>query len=1345
MRLWHRDCSNPYQMHIKKYFYIFSFISLLFSLPLDIYAQQGGDFSAAIQKADAYYQQKDYYNAKSTYELALKIKPDDAHAKGRISEIIGILKAQMGVQADYDEYIHLADEAMLLHDYNKAIANYQQAAAIMPQEQYPKTQSQKAKEAQAATEKQKIDYDNAIQKAEAAFAKGDYPNALLFFKHAAKVDDSESYPKEQIAQIEALMKQQANAAQNYELAIRQGDQQFNYMKYSEALQSYEQALSVKPQDTYAQQQLSKTKGLLAREETYDSIAAIGDKLYMAQKYEAAIAEYEKAQQILPQKQYAANMISKVQAAQQKQAAAYAAQEEQYQAMLKQADKLMIERQYEDAIAKYQEALVLRAEEAYPQQQIAKAQALLQKKAEYEKLIAAGDAKYEAKQYDKALYDYYAAQNLKPKESYPQQKIIEIDAIINKQKALESSYKVHISSADSLFSLDSLQMAQSQYQLAADIKPQEVYPAQKLSEISRLLQEKAKRKKAYDEMIAKADKLFNAKKLEKARAAYQEASDLMPNAPYPKYKIEDINTIEEQARQQKTQADYNQLIAQADAAFEKKAYSEALSFYQSAQKILPKEPYPPQQIVKIQAILDEQAQVDKDYLALIKAADTAFEKEDYHTALQKYRAAHQLKTQEPYPPKQIAKIEKLLAAQQEKEAAYQALIDKGNASFGALEYSSALKYYGEAIALKPQAQYPQQKIDEIKALLAAADKQAAYDALIVEADKHFAKQKWSAAIGKYKEALGIKPKEVYPKEQIALIEKRIASAANQQQAYDDFITQADSLFALEQYSSALANYQSAQAIFPQEPYPPKQIATIEKLLAAQQEKEAAYQALIDKGDAAFGALEYSSALKYYGNALDLKPQEEYPKAQIAEINSILDKEKAYVQLITQGDNSFGEKEYSSALQAYKQALNIKPNEVYPQSKIKEIEAILQSAEALEKAYAQAIAQGDAAFEKKAYKEAQAAYTQALQLKPKEIYPQRQLERIAEKLKAQAELEAAYQKWISKADTHFKAEEWTVAQEAYRAALKLKAEEIYPKQQLEHIAQKLQSIADKEAAYAAHIAQGDAAMAQPDYPAAIKAYTAALQLFDKPYPKRKIEEAKAALAKLQADAELRYQAAVAQGDRHFKCKQWEQAIAAYQQALAIKPQAAYPQAQIDEIARILQAAKAAVQAAYDKWVQKGDASYAAKAYQEALRCYQKALKLLPEEQYPQQQIAMILALLDKASTVMLLDKEINLQAGQQKRFTFTPIPFKDRDNTYILLEIQHNDTTALHSPKLKLDFGADAQTMGGFSFKLYEGNDYHFYFINLSEQGKWQTQANDFIHLLSEKEAIKVKTVKIGRFK
>jgi tetratricopeptide (TPR) repeat protein len=103
----------------------------------------------------------------------------------------------------------------------------------------------------------------------------------------------------------------------------------------------------------------------------------------------------------------------------------------------------------------------------------------------------------------------------------------------------------------------------------------------------------------------------------------------------------------------------------------------------------------------------------------------------------------------------------------------------------------------------------------------------------------------------------------------------------------------------------------------------------------------YKKAIESADAQFDQKKYNDAKKLYTKALELKPEEEYPKGKIAEIKKIFAKIKAqkYKAEIKKADDLFSKKSYNEAKTVYLKASEMKPKEQYPKEKIKEIDKLL----------------------------------------------------------------------------------------------------------------------------------------------------------------------------------------------------------------------------------------------------------------------------------------------------------------------------------------------------------------------------------------------------------------------
>ena len=608
------------------------------------------------------------------------------------------------------------------------------------------------------------------------------------------------------------------------------------------------------------------------------------------------------------------------------------------------------------------------------------------------------------------------------------------------KAKEEQYKALIVEADGLLKAKDYNASKSKYQAALTIKAEEKYPKDKIVEIETLLadlakkeaEEKAKNQK-YTDLITSADAAFKAKNYEVAKTTYADASKIKLEEKYPKDKIAEIDGIladlakkkvEEEAaalaEKQKNEK-YQAFIALADKGMENKNYDIAKTNYNQALTIKSTEQYPKDKLVEIENILAElakkkaaeesammaQKEKDEKYKSLIAAADKSFASKSYDDAKSNYNQALGVKSEEQYPKDKIKEIEQILADLAAKKAAeeaanaelkalnekYNNIIAAADNDFKTTNYKEAkIKYY-EASALKKDEQYPKDKINEITKLLADLEKQSEeqklaaeaarkkreyYDAVIAQAESEYSSKKYEDAKRKFSEASIILPEETYPKQKIKEIDDLLAKIAadkdnaalaekERNEKYNAFITLADAGFNSKDYDKAKQNYKGALEVKPNEAYPKDKLLEIDIILSelakkqeeisvtnnALQQKQERYNALIKKADESFSKKTYKDALNLYGEAVDLMPTEMYPKEKITEINNLLaelarqekdnesaqlaekQKREQYNTLIYDADRAFKFEKYIDSKYKYESALALYPDEKYPKEQLEEI--------------------------------------------------------------------------------------------------------------------------------------------------------------------------------------------------------------------------------------------------------------------------------------------------------------------------------------------------------------------------------------------------------------------------
>ena len=337
---------------------------------------------------------KNYAQAKQDYQAALNIKPGENYPTQRVSDISKIIADQEKQAADqkaaddaYKAAIAKADNLYNNKQYDQAIIAYNQASAYKPDEQYP-------------------------------FSKKDEIN---------KLKNSRSWMPIIKRLLQKLIPISTRKIMN---------------KLKQPIAS---ALNYKTDDTYATSQIAKADNAIserlkkladskAKQDAYDKSIADGDKAYNAKDYATAKTNYQTAIAVFPEKTYAKQRIDAIDKIQKDQK-----NDEDYKAMLDDANDLYSKKMYDQAIAKYKSAALIKPGETFPNEKIkeinsvlakndADKQKQLQDEKNFNEAIAQANNLYDKAQYDAAKKIYEQASAIMPNENYPKQRISKINEI-----------------------------------------------------------------------------------------------------------------------------------------------------------------------------------------------------------------------------------------------------------------------------------------------------------------------------------------------------------------------------------------------------------------------------------------------------------------------------------------------------------------------------------------------------------------------------------------------------------------------------------------------------------------------------------------------------------------------------------------------------------------------------------------------------------------------------------------------------------------------------------------------------------------------------------------------------
>jgi len=520
--------------------------------------------------------------------------------------------------------------------------------------------------------------------------------------------------------------------QAYENAIANADLHFGNKEYEDAKIDYITAMEIIPEEQYPRDQLGVINGLLAeikaKEETFGIALKNADQLFQDEKYEAALMEYRTALDI-KNDAYASQKVDEINNILEN-IANEQARDKAYDDAIYQADKLFEEKKYAEAKDFYQQALNSKADEELPKNKIIEIDGLLTSIAaqkalddQYSATITEADNLMDADKLTEAKIKYDEALKIKPTETYPVDQKLIIDSRLEElagQKALDEQYTNILTAAQTYLESENLEGALTEFRKALELKPDESLPANKIAEIETTLENTRIKNNNYNNAIASADKLFEEKKYSEALQKYKEAESIFPDVDYPKYKITETSSIiEEIERQNELDEQYTLAITTADKLFNEKQYDQALLSFRDALQLKPDEQYPKDKISEIEGMLNDiatQQKIQDDYDAAITQADQLYNSQSWVEAKIKYQDAIVIKADEEYPRTRIQYIDEKLteiARLQDIESRYTLAVTQADELFNGKSYEEARSKYNEALVVKPEETYPNQKLEEIK--------------------------------------------------------------------------------------------------------------------------------------------------------------------------------------------------------------------------------------------------------------------------------------------------------------------------------------------------------------------------------------------------------------------------------------------------------------------------------------------------------------------------------------------------------------------------------------------------------------------------------------------------------
>ena len=555
--------------NILKYFFILPILFLCLSTNYVVAQEQSQSYQSLIKSGDKEFADKEFIKAKTYYQEALRLKPNDATAKSKLNKTLEKIREESKKEEKFFEYIDNADDLYANGELDKALAEYNNALKLFPKDEY--TQGKKSEITEILkNEKEKLDnFNRMVALGDNLLKDEKYAESVLQYESALKLYPNNNAVKEKYQ--DAKIKKEAYDSKVTEFdKLKAKGQEFTLRKkYSEAIDTYQQALELFPNDSDIPGIIANLQSQRDISDRYNSKITEADALYEDRSYNEAKTAYESALTVIPDDSYAHGMINRIDEIvnspeYRKIQSDKAKLDKDFDNFMAKAENAEAAKNYESALSFYDKALEIKPNNAdalakkqnaenmklYQEQQrkeqerLAAIEAEKQRKANIQNLINVGTQQLTDKKYAEAETTFNEVLALDPNNTTATEKLGIIAGHYEEiQRQRQENYQNAMSEGDYAMASRKYADAIKQYNIALTNKPGDETANQRLTEAQQAESMRiASLEGEYNSYITKADVQFQTKNYDKAIEFYTKAIQVGTENPYPANKIKEIGDI-----------------------------------------------------------------------------------------------------------------------------------------------------------------------------------------------------------------------------------------------------------------------------------------------------------------------------------------------------------------------------------------------------------------------------------------------------------------------------------------------------------------------------------------------------------------------------------------------------------------------------------------------------------------------------------------------------------------------------------------------------------------------------------------------------------------------------------
>ena len=662
-------------------------------------------------------------------------------------------------------------------------------------------------------------------------------------------------------------------------------------------------------------------------------------------------------------------------------------------------------------------------------------------------------------------------------------------------------------------------------------------------------------------------------------------------------------------------------------------------------------------------------------------------------------------------------------QAQNAESYESLMKKGNDKYSAKDYISAKTYYEMALKQKANDPTAKKKLDEtVKKIQEDGARQEVFYAHLDTGDQFYNQQRYEEALAEYEAALKVFPEDKYVGGQAAEVRAILKERQDKQDAFDTAMSQGESLLAEDNFDAAIVQFETAIEIFPNDKLPKEKLAEAKQKKQLYNEKVTRFDNLMEEARQFGLRKNYEAAIGKLDQALELFPNDMEANAKRNEYQTAKGIADQYNGIIATADQLYENKAYKEAKAQYQSALAVVKGDPYATDMIARLDPLIAEQDAEEAA--RIAAEQEAA---RLAAEAEAARL-AAEAEAARLAAEAEAARIA------AEQEAA--RLAAEEAARIAAEE-----EAARLAAEAEAARIAAEEEAARQAALAAAEAERQATIKTMLDVADALFNQQDYANAKVKYQEVVA-FDagNATATAKIQEIDGIFAQMAAELEANFNNAMSAGNSAMSAEKFAEAITHYQTALAYKPEDPTAATQLAAAEKAENDRIAALRSQYDKFVKEGDANFKTNTFDKAIEAYTKAEEL-GLETYPTQMIARISEIIEQNKLYELNSEPLLLAAGEAKRFEFNKIDVAVRRSNYIIIKVRnpHPEKTF----PMIVSFGGAGGKNGGFVLPIAAVEEEKTFIFRIGSQYKWFSEDNTWIEIISENNEVEIGKLEVSR--